>query len=121
MIHNIEIRHARRQTGGNWVGHGSYFVSYLGEPMGEMRIPTCEGARWLLANGHATEGDTIVMCREGRPALSGNIGVLSKLTVIENETTSPTWVKHQPMSDGRLLSLRSRTDGKVAAPAMMAA
>ena len=29
-----------------------------GERMGEYREPLCAGARWLLARGHASQGDT---------------------------------------------------------------
>ena len=75
---------------------GSYFASYNGERIAEYREPLCAGARWLLAHGHATPNDTIVMCRDGKPAMSGNIAKLAKLTV---STAAPYFIQWDGGSD----------------------
>ena len=72
--HQIEITWAKRRNGDRIVGIGSYFASYKGEVIGEWRVPECDAARWLLEHGHAKEGDTLVTTRNGRPAMSGNVG-----------------------------------------------
>ena len=55
--HRIEIEHARRYVNGSWVGHGTYHARFDGELIGTWRVPECDAARWLLANGHATRDD----------------------------------------------------------------
>jgi hypothetical protein len=79
-------------------------ATYRGERIGEFRGPECDAARWLLVNGLASRDDTLVSCRNGRPALTGSVGRLADSTVEENEKVSPRWRKFRPFglkpSDG---------------------
>jgi hypothetical protein len=100
----IEITSAGRLSGSRWVGQDRYFATYRGELLGEFRVPECEAVRWLLANGHAAPNDTLIMCRDGRPALTGSVGWLADRTVEENDEVSARWRKFRPFllkpSDG---------------------
>ena len=97
--HRIEISSARRRSGsGGWTGHGSSYAEYQGERIGEFRVPECDAARWLLANGKAVETDTLVTTRNGRPAMTGAVGWLADHTVTENEKVSPRFAKWRPFS-----------------------
>ena len=58
MDHLIEIAAVKHK----------HAATYRGEHIGEWRVPECDAARWLLANGHATRDDTLTVCRNGRPA-----------------------------------------------------
>jgi hypothetical protein len=100
--HRIDITPARRLSsiGTNWIGHNRYFVDYRGERIGEFRTPTCEASRYLLEKGLAAEADAIQMFRDGALSMSGNVGALAKLTIIENEKVGPIWGKYRPMLEG---------------------
>jgi hypothetical protein len=78
------------------VTHSAYAVTYQGERIGQWLLPTCDGARWLLVNGKAERSDTLIMCREGRPAMRGGVGWFADRTVTENEKVSPRWSKWRP-------------------------
>src|SRR5271165_5744037 len=94
MNHGIEITFAKRANErGGIIGIGRHFASYRGEVIGEWRVPECDAARWLLERGHASEGDTLFTTRNGRLAMSGNVGWLADHTVEENDKTSPRWIK----------------------------
>jgi hypothetical protein len=95
MEHRIEITWARRWNGAAWVGHGLYFADYQGQRIGEWRVPQCDGARWLLANG-ADRSDILVTTRSGRPAMRGGVGWFADRTIVENEKVSPRWAKWRP-------------------------
>src|SRR5271170_1543365 len=88
MEHRIEIVAVKHK----------YAAAYLGERMGEFRVPECDAARWLLANGKATRDDVLVSCRDGRPALTGTVGWLADHTVAENDRSSPRWTKWRPFA-----------------------
>jgi hypothetical protein len=85
-MHRIEIAPVKHK----------YAATYRGERIGEFRVPECDAARWLLANGHAARDDTLTICRNGRPALSGSVGWFADSTVEENEKVSPRWRKFRP-------------------------
>ena len=70
-----------------------YAATYRGEHIGEWRVPECDAARWLLANGRAARDDMLVSCRHGRAALIGSVGSFADSTVEENEKVSPRWRK----------------------------
>jgi hypothetical protein len=106
--HRIDLTSARRldrassEPGSQrniWTGHNRYFVSYLGQTIGEFRCPLCETSRWLLARGVADEADTITSYREGRPCQSGSVGALAKLTITENRKVGPVWATWKPFPD----------------------
>jgi hypothetical protein len=113
--HRIEIETARRvnpKAASDFIGQDSWFTSYAGQRIGEFREPICAAARWLLASGKAAEADTIVLCRNGRPSLSGNVGALSGATVKgihfakwdgERDDLTPV-----PMDDAKKAVLRER-------------
>jgi hypothetical protein len=86
MEHRIEIAAVKHK----------YAASYQGERIGEFRVPECDAARWLLANGHAARDDTLTICRNGSPAMIGGVGWLADHTVEENEKVSPRWRKFRP-------------------------
>ena len=88
MQHRIEIAAVKHK----------YAASYLGERIGEWRVPECDAARWLLANGKAASDDTLVSCRNGRPALTGSVGWLADKTVLEGEKDSPRFAKWRPFA-----------------------
>jgi hypothetical protein len=88
LEHRIEITAVKHK----------YAAAYQGERIGEFRVPECDAARWLLANGRATRDDRLIVCRNGRPAMRGSIGWLAARTVIENEKESPRWAKYRPFS-----------------------
>ena len=67
--------------------------------------------------GHASKGDTLVLCWNGHPALVGSVGWLAKHTVIENETVGPARGKWRPFAEGHLPPYGSRQDGQVEAAA----
>lgn len=119
MEHRIELKHARRQSRRNRIGHGRYATTYLGETIGEFRCPLCESARYLLSAGLASEGDMITAYRDGKPSITGNLGALSKMTVTENEKAGPAWSKWNPMPEGRLPLRGVYQDGQVGSPAVM--
>jgi hypothetical protein len=110
MEYRIELTSALRQSAGRMVGQNRAFASYLGEHIGEYRVPICEAARHLLAKGLAAESDTITTFRDGVPCMTGNVGALAKLTVIENEKVGPIWGKWRPMPEGALRLYGERTD-----------
>jgi hypothetical protein len=113
MEHRIEIVSARRQSGNRRIGQGSYFANYKGEPIGEFRVPECDAARWLLANGHALPDDRLVMCRNGVPALYGRVGWLADHTVEENDRISPRSARYRAFpSDGPAPLCGSVQDGR---------
>jgi hypothetical protein len=87
MKHFIEI---------NRVTHSVYAVDYQGERIGQWRDPSCDAARWLLANGKAERSDTLIMTRGGKPAMRGGVGWLADRTVTENDKVSPRWAKWRP-------------------------
>jgi hypothetical protein len=97
--HRIEIKPARRQLNGRWIGEGRYYVNYAGERVGVFLSPACEAARWLLDAGLASEADTLTIYRNSRPSLTGSIGRLARLRVIENE---PGWSRWRPLLEGAL-------------------
>jgi len=111
MEHFVEIVSGRRFNGSRWIAQGSYSTSYLGELIGEWRVPSCDAARWLLANGKANREDKLTICREGRPALSGSVGWLAGHTVEENDKVSPRWIKYRPFVLGTLDSAETLDDG----------
>jgi hypothetical protein len=96
--HRIDLRDARRRVGPSVVGHGKVFVSYRGEVIGEFRCPLCQASRWLLDFG-ASHDDTITAYRDGVACMTGNVGKLAGLTVIENEKIGPVWARWQPFPD----------------------
>jgi hypothetical protein len=61
-----------------------------------MASPSCDAARWLLANGKAARSDVLVICHAGRPAMRGNVGWLADRSVTENDKVSPRWAKWRP-------------------------
>jgi len=71
----------------------------------------------VIDPGHASKGDTLVLCWNGRPALVGSVGWLAKHTVIENETVGPVWGKWRPFAEGHLPPYGNRQDGQVEAAA----
>jgi hypothetical protein len=87
MQHFVEITRVRP---------GAYAADYQGERIGEWRVPECDAARWLLANGKAARSDVLVTTRAGRPAMRGAVGWLADRAVSENEKTSPRWAKWRP-------------------------
>jgi hypothetical protein len=87
MIHSIEITRA---------SHSAYAADYRGERIGQWRVPECDAARWLLANGKADRSDILVTTRSGRPAMRGGVGWLADRTVAENDKVSPRWAKWRP-------------------------
>jgi hypothetical protein len=106
--HRIDIAPARRLDNAScapgsqrnvWTGHNKYFVNFRGETIGEFRCPMCESSRWLLANGLAAESDSITSYRDGRPSMSGRVGVMAKLTVTENRKVGPVWAAWKPFPD----------------------
>lgn len=119
--HRIEIESARRFSGPNRVGTGNVFVSYNGERIGEMRVPSCEASRWLLANGIADRSDTLVMCRNGEPSMAGLVGWFADRTVRETEKSGPRWARYEAFDDSRVDSgfpvRGSVAGGKVGSPA----
>jgi hypothetical protein len=88
MEHRIEIAAVKLK----------YAVTYRGEKIGEWRVPECDSARWLLANGKAARDDTLISCRNGRPAMTGSAGWFADQTVLENEKEGPRFVKWRPFS-----------------------
>jgi hypothetical protein len=94
--HRIDILSARRMSGSKWIAQGRYFASYLGARIGEFRVPESDFARWLLGHGHAAPDDKLVMCWNGRPALTGSVGWLADHTVEENVKVGARWAKFQP-------------------------
>jgi hypothetical protein len=88
MEHRIEITPAKHK----------YAAAYQGEKIGEFRVPECDSARWLVAQGHAQPGDTMVTTRNGVPAMRGSVAWLAGQTVEENEKVSPRWVKWRPFA-----------------------
>jgi hypothetical protein len=95
--YRIEIEHARRFDGHKRIGHGTYYTRFDGELIGTWRVPSCDAARWLLTNGHATRDDRLETCRsDGKVALSGSVGWFADHTVEETDTISPHWVKWKP-------------------------
>ena len=88
MEHRIEIAAVKHK----------YAVSYQGERIGEFRVPECDAARWLLANGHAARDDTLTVCCNGRAGLSGSVGWLADKTVLEGEKDSPRFAKWRPFA-----------------------
>jgi hypothetical protein len=64
-------------------GYGKTLMSYLGEPIGASDSPIYAGARWLLANGHASPDDTVATYRGKTLCMSGKAGELAKWTVQE--------------------------------------
>jgi len=86
MEHRIEIAAVKHK----------YAATYRDERIGEFRVPECDAARWLLANGHATRDDTLTVCRNGGPAMRGSIGWLAAHTVLEGERESPRFAKWRP-------------------------
>ena len=92
------------------VGQNRAFAFYRGEKIGEFRVPICDAARHLLDKGLADAADTIATYRDGTPCLTGNVGALAKLTVVENEKVGPRWGKWQPMAEGAFPRQRERTD-----------
>jgi len=98
MEHRIDIVHAKRLRSdlgprpsnvSDWIGIDSYFVGFNGQRIGEFRSPENAAARWLLANGHATAGDTLVTYRGHTPSLRGNVGSLAERGACEDLTPSP--------------------------------
>ena len=73
-----------------------YATTYHGEHIGDFKSPETEAARWLKANRGAANSDRLVICRNGRPALSGSVGWFADSTVEENEKVSPRWRKFRP-------------------------
>jgi hypothetical protein len=106
--HRIDITPARQ---------GRYFASYLGERIAKFRVPESESARWLIASGYAAPDDKLVMCWNGRRALTDSVGWLADRTVQENEKVGPRWAKFQPFdlrpSDGPETVSRDAQDGQV--------
>jgi hypothetical protein len=111
MEHRIDLTPARRldsrslEPGSErniWIGHNRYFVEYRGERIGEFRTPLCEASRHLLANGLAVESDTILSFRDGVHSMTGNVGSLAKLTIIETRKVGPKWATYHPMPEGAL-------------------
>jgi hypothetical protein len=94
--HWIEIVSARHLSGSKWVGQGRCLATWRGEFLGEFRIPECDAARWLIENGHAAPGDTLVLCWNGRPTLVGSVGWFADRTVLENENAGPRWARFKP-------------------------
>ena len=88
MNHCIEITLSSRK----------YVMAYHGDSIGDFKSPETEAARWLLANGHAAYDDTLTICRNGSPAMSGSICWLAGRTVIENEKESPRFAKWRPFA-----------------------
>jgi hypothetical protein len=75
MEHRIEIERAKRKDPkGRWIGQGIYATRWNGDLIGTWREPSCDAARWLLERFHAARDDTLVMCRDGKPALIGVVG-----------------------------------------------
>jgi hypothetical protein len=68
-------------------------VSYQGELIADCE---CAAARWLIANAHAAEGDTMTTWRGGMPCLSGRVGWFSVRTVRENKNSGPTYARWIP-------------------------
>jgi len=93
--HHIAITWAKRKAEGRIVGIGSYFATYKGVVIGEWRVPECSAARC-----HASHSDILVTTRNGRPAMSGNVGWLADHTVEENDKVSPRWAKYRPFDLG---------------------
>ena len=87
MEHRIDITR---------VTHGAYGVDYQGERIGQWRVPSCDAARWLIAHGKAERLDTLIMARDGVPAMRGGVGWLADRTVTENDKVSPRWSKWRP-------------------------
>ncbi len=84
MNHHIAITWAKRKAEGRIVGIGSYFATYKGVVIGEWRVPECSAARC-----HASHSDILVTTRNGRPAMSGNVGWLADHTVEEKRQGQP--------------------------------
>jgi hypothetical protein len=107
MDHRIEIAAVKHK----------YAVTYRGERIGEFRVPECDAARWLLANGKAARADTLTVCRNGQEAMTGGVGWLADHTVEENEKVSPRWRKFRPFgvkpSDGPTTVCGSAPDRQV--------
>jgi hypothetical protein len=65
--------------------------------VGASRTPFCDAARVLVAEG-CDPAETVQMCREvgGTIALSGKLGEVAKLTVVERDRDIPRFTRFQP-------------------------
>jgi hypothetical protein len=61
----------------------------------------CSLARKLIAEGKADRSDRLMMLRDGKPALSGNVGWFADRTLIENAKVGPLYAKWRPFPDVR--------------------
>lgn len=67
----------------------------------ETREPLCDLARKLIAEGKADRSDRLVMLRDGKPALNGNVGWFADRTIRENAKEGPRYAKWRPFPDVR--------------------
>jgi hypothetical protein len=73
-----------------------YNVIFKGETIvSNSRVPECDAARFLLAKG-ITGQLTMLDSKTGKPRTSIDIEKAAKLTVLENERSSPRFVKWSP-------------------------
>jgi hypothetical protein len=86
MNHRIDIQLLRP---------GRYRASFLGEPIGEWRVPECDAARWLIAYGAALD-DTLTTYRGDTLCFTGQVAWLAARTVMESDKFGPRWRKWEP-------------------------
>jgi hypothetical protein len=86
--HRIDLRPDLRPGGKQ---HGPTPMLYRGNIIGSSDQPEYAGARWLLDNGKALPEDKLETWRGETLCVSGIIGKLAKLTVVENGHGDPTF------------------------------
>ena len=88
----MEIRIELKAT-----GRGRTAAYLAGEHLGTWSEPMCAAARLILKRGAASPSDTLIGCRDGRPAISGGVGWFAARTVIENAKTGPKFARWRPL------------------------
>lgn len=79
-------------------GREKYHTTILetGEYLGNFKTPLLAAARELVCRGEDPEQIAAITWDGVTPSLSGRLGVLAALTVIENEKQGPAFGKYKP-------------------------
>jgi len=78
MSHRIDLQSDKR-------GYGADTLVHNGKAVGKSEKPIYAAARWLLENNAAFAGDTVATYRGNTLSMSGIVGDLAKLTVVEHD------------------------------------
>jgi hypothetical protein len=82
-VRRVDLQPAEKHFGGDT-------MLFNGKVIGKSEQPLYAGARWLLANNAAAEGDTIATFRGETLSMHGIVGDLAKWTVVETKHANPS-------------------------------